>query len=61
MTRKLYRRRKKSDTWHFHTKCFQWPALVISKKSIIEREDKPLHGELCNNCLRLEAKGVACD
>jgi hypothetical protein len=53
--RALYRRKRKSDTWHFHTKCHLWPAISISP-SVVESKTKPTHGELCNNCLRLERK-----
>ncbi len=40
-----YRRRKGNDTWHFCTKCSNWPTANYEK-----RTGKPTTGELCNEC-----------
>lgn len=41
-----FRRRRGSDTWHFHRSCSAWPA----EKFETEHE-RPTRGELCNQCL----------
>lgn len=40
-----YRRRLKSDVWHFATTCQHWPQRAFKSTSI-----KPRSGELCNEC-----------
>jgi hypothetical protein len=41
-----YRRRVKSDTWHFVTRCRWWP-----RRQFVEKPGKPKSGEFCNECL----------
>jgi len=41
-----YRRRKRSDTWHFMPSCSNWPV-----KDFVVRGKKSTHGELCDQCL----------
>lgn len=44
-----YRRRIKSDCWHFIRACRWWP------KTAFKASDKPKPGELCDEC-RSKAK-----
>ena len=50
----IYRRRKKSDCWHFEETCHQWPA----KGDYVERDcvGTPSSGELCNTCIAKRRK-----
>ena len=41
-----YRRRIRSDTWHFHERCQHWPT----KGYVEKRLSKPKSGELCDEC-----------
>jgi hypothetical protein len=40
-----YRKRKGSDTWHWHPDCSNWP-----KSGYEQLNSKPKSGELCNQC-----------
>lgn len=51
---KEYRRRPKSDVWHFMANCRWYPPLGVlggQKKATIVQHSKPKSGELCNECL----------
>lgn len=50
-----WRRREDSDTWHFVSKCSNWPPASESR----ERKTKPRSGELCDECLAKQAKALA--
>ena len=41
----IYRRRLKSDTWHFCSNCSNWP-----KKGYQAKTQLPTTGELCDQC-----------
>lgn len=41
----MYRKRKGSDTWHWHTNCSNWPTSDYTTSTT-----KPTSGELCNQC-----------
>ncbi len=43
-----YRRRKRSDTWHFETSCSNWPHAFLP--GVVKRDKKPTTGELCDQC-----------
>lgn len=51
-----YRRRKKSDVWHFHPVCRWWPADMLTRVAPMVPDDvvvsprRPTYGELCNEC-----------
>ncbi len=56
-----YRRLIDSDTWHWCTNCTDWPTGTEGVDYIaIHRKDRPVSGELDNQCKRKEAKGI-CD
>ena len=55
LTAKTYRRRVKSDVWHWIPECRWWPRGWSKHGTIIERDRKPKSGELCNEC-RAKAK-----
>lgn len=42
---KTYRKKQRSDTWHFCSNCSKWPT-----SNYEERSSKPASGELCNEC-----------
>jgi hypothetical protein len=50
-----WRKRKGSDTWHFVTKCSNWPPVKDGQS----RKTKPRSGELCDECLSKQAKALA--
>ena len=56
-----YRRRIKSDTWHFCRSCSNWPGSVRTAKRKAERFESrtlpPNTGELCDQCLAKRRKG----
>ena len=52
LTAKTYRRRVKSDVWHWIPECRWWPRVWPLFR---ERTRKPKSGELCNEC-RAKAK-----
>lgn len=55
-----YRRRAKSDVWHFSYACQHWPRALESRRpggKVFERFKKPTTGELCNECLAKARKG----
>jgi len=43
-----YRRRIKSDVWHFHPLCQHWQ--VLAGVEFIEKHSKPKSYEFCNEC-----------
>ena len=59
--RLTYRRRIKSDTWHFCRSCSNWPGSVrLAKRKVElfkEQSAHPLTGELCDQCLAKHKKG----
>ena len=40
-----YRRRNRSDSWHFCAACSKWPVATCD-----ERYERPASGEFCNEC-----------
>lgn len=50
--RGTYRRRHDSDTWHFEPTCRWFPK--GGKKMWVSSVSRPKHGEMCNNCKRIE-------
>lgn len=50
--RGTYRRRHESDTWHFEPTCRWFPK--GGKKMWVSSVSRPKHGEMCNNCKRIE-------
>lgn len=48
-----YRRRVKSDTWHWLRTCQHWPKDRAWGR-FTEQDKKPTTGELCNQCLAQE-------
>jgi hypothetical protein len=40
-----YRRKKRSDSWHFCSNCSEWPTSDYD-----EEATAPGTGELCNEC-----------
>lgn len=44
-----YRRRLKSDVWHFHPECQHW--MVQAGVEFTEKRSKPKSGEWCNECM----------
>lgn len=49
---KIYRKLKKSDTWHFCANCPNYPT-----ENYITHTDKPASGEFCNECLSKSDSG----
>jgi hypothetical protein len=45
MTQTEYRKKKGSDSWHWHKNCAKWPGLNYDRKFT-----KPTVGELCSEC-----------
>jgi hypothetical protein len=43
----IYRRRLRSDVWHFMETCRWWPTV----DGYHERDRRPRSGELCDECL----------
>lgn len=50
-----WRKRKKSDVWHFIPSCSNWPKGL----DVLIRNVKPTYGELCNQCLAKERRKKA--
>jgi len=48
MMKTEYRRRKKSDCWHYHPDCRWWPVMTSDP---VCRTKKPTSGEFCNECM----------
>lgn len=53
----LFRRRLWSDVWHWRTDCRWWPKMPLTYKER-EQEKRPTTGELCDECLAKDRKGV---
>ena len=52
-----YRRRPKSNIWHWCTNCTDWPFLTENPRPF-RHPTEPKYGELCNQC---KAKAEAGD
>jgi hypothetical protein len=50
-----WRRRERSDTWHFVSTCRWWPAIFATKYLTVTK--KPKHGEFCNECIAKSKRG----
>jgi len=48
-----YRRKKGSDTWHWCSKCSNWPTSDYETSYV-----KPTSGELCNECKAKDREGT---
>lgn len=42
-----YRRKWGSQTWHTVPNCPHWPFSAMEAE---ERDERPIHGELCSEC-----------
>lgn len=47
-----YRRRLKSDTWHWEPTCRWWPLKAFVEKDLTKRPK----GDLCNGCRAIEKR-----
>lgn len=51
-----WRRRKKSDCWHFVKECRWWPHDMLTRVApmvpddVVVSDKKPTYGEFCNEC-----------
>jgi len=57
MAKIKYRRRDKSDTWHWCTNCPNWPREKPYEEIEIEEGKRPSYGELDNTCRAKERDG----
>ena len=51
-----YRRRVKSDVWHWIPECRWWPVKDAFPLPFVERQVKPKSGELCDECIRRQKR-----
>jgi len=52
----VYRRRKDSSEWHFHTQCPDWPETDYIQTGFLEPDECD---RLCPECKRLEGENVS--
>lgn len=54
-----WRRRPKSDVWHFIPTCRWWPHLLTRGKPTQIRLSRPKSGEFCNECMSKLRRGMS--